>query len=384
MTTINDLTMGGRLRPSRWVNARKVQEVANLLGKARRGDFVAEAKLMEALTTTEAPFSLATLANIQFLPNYDEAPRKWKEIAGVRQVRDFRPAALHSISRSWSNDPGGDEPSGIVGGEPGDANYGAPTIPEGTPYPYAYISGEYAEGASVTKKGFKTDWTLEARINDGLSSLDRLPDEMLQVALDTEEDEVFGALVTQGKSKTLAGGLVPGNFTVPANAPLSWEALARAVIELSQRTIGGRKIGASTNGYNLIVPVGAKIFVDYILNKSLVEEQNGLLTFSVNDGAPLSAISVVESEYLSGNEWFMLPKVGGTRRPVLERLVLRGYETPELMVENLAGQYIGGGAVSPWEGDFDADVITLKLRQFGGGVLWDSGESVMYSTGAGA
>ena len=57
---------------------------------------------------------------------------------------------------------------------------------------------------------------------------------------------------------------------------------------------------------------------------------------------------------------------------------------PQLFVDNHVGTAVGGGAISPFEGSFDADVITLKLRQFGGGVLWDAGIGIVYSNGTGS
>lgn len=385
----NKLTANGRIPLSNWVSPKKLAWTKEHLAKARSGDFVAEAILLEAMTTSEVPFNLAHLANLQFLPNYDEAPRAWKQVAGVREVRDFRPATLYSLSRTWTNDTEGEEPSGVLGG--GVPNYGAPTVPEGTTYPYAYISGEVSEGAGVKKKGFKTDWTLEARINDGLGVLDRLPEEMLEVALDTEEADVFGALLTQGRGATsqLAGGPIPlSDDSVPANSVFSREALIRALIELSERRINGRVVGTSSRGYNLVVPVGQKIFVDVILNNiSHVgqNQQDALQTniFTINGYNPLANVTAIESEYVTGSEWFVIPKPGGTRRPVLDRLELRGYKVPHLLVENLTGQYVGGGAANIWDGNFDADVITLKLRQFGGGTVWDQGLGLLYSDGTG-
>lgn len=377
-------TAGGRLSVNPWVTPKKVEWVADRLSEARAGNKVSEARLLEALTTSEAPFALSHLANLQFLPNYDEAERTWKQIAGVREVPDLKPATLFSLNRSWTNDADGEEPSSVLGGK--DPRFGAPDIPEGTAYPYAYISGEVSQGAGVRKTGFKTDWTLESRINDGLGVLEALPSEMLEVALDTEEADVYGALTTQGTGagSQLAGGLIPEGITVPANAAFSREALIRAIIELSERRVNGRLVGSSRNGYNLIVPVGQKIFVEFVLNNvRLDSQQDGLASYAITGYNPLANVSVVESEHVTGTEWFVLPKPGGLRRPVLERLELRGYKTPQLFVDNHVGQRLGGGQADVWEGSFDADVITLKLRMFGGGVVWDGGAGVLYSNGTG-
>lgn len=374
----NPFTLDGRIKPQVGVSQTKVKAIKELTERHLSGDRIASAQLLEVLTTSDAIFNFAHLTNLNFVPNYDEAPRQWRKIAGTRPVPDFKPATLYSLQMSWTD---GDGESNVLG-----AHGEAPTISEAAPYPYAYISGQVNEGASVTKKGFKTDWTLEARINDGLNSLDDLPGQMLEVSLDTEESEVFGAL-TNASIPTLAGGVVPTGATVPANAPFSRDAVIRAIIELSERTINGRKIQVN-GGYNLLVPVGQAVFVNFVLNQTLTTiDTNGTpaYLYQINGGYnPLASVDVVETDWVTGTAWYLAPKPGTTRRPVLERLSLRGYETPQLFVENAAGLYVGGGAASPFEGSFDNDSITLKLRQFGGGVVWDSGQAIVKSTGAGS
>jgi hypothetical protein len=215
---------------------------------------------------------------------------------------------------------------------------------------------------------------------------------MRDVSLDTEEADVFGALVAQTPAgSALAGGTVPTGATVAVNAPLSRDALIRALMELALRTINGRQIQVN-GGYNLLVPIGQGIFANYILNQTLTAfESNGTagsvpnFVYQINGGYnPLANITVIETEFLSGTAWMLMPSKGATRRPVLERLELRGYQTPQLFVKIDGGTYAGGASVAPFEGSFDADVITLKLRQFGGGVVWDDGKAIVKSSGAGS
>ena len=379
----NPFTLDGRVKSVPGVSNRKVDAVKGLLERHYAGDAIATATLHEALTSSDAIFNMTHLATLNFVPQYDMAQRVWSQIAGTRTVPDFKPVTLYSLNRSWTDGNGGSQVLSDHGA--------APVIPEGTAYPYAYISGEVAAGGSIVKRGFKTDWTLEARINDGLAALERLPSEMLEVSLDTEEADVWGALTTQKTAASnLLGGLVPGNaVAIPANAPFSRDAVIRAIIELSQRALNGRKIQVTGN-FNLLVPTGQAVYVNFVLNQTL----NAISTnpaagtpeflYQVNGGYnPLAGISVIESDWVTGTQWYLVPKPGATRRPVLERLDLRGYSTPQLFVENLAGNYVGGGTVSPFEGSFSADVITLKLRQFGGGVLWDGGIGICYSSGTG-
>ena len=375
-------TLDGRVQVVPGVTQEKVGAVKGLMERHLRGDGIATATLREALTTSDAIFSAAHLTTLSFLPNYDEAPRQWRTVAGVKTVPDFRPATLFSLNRSWTD---GNGASNVLSSGANGTRQGAPEIPEGTAYPYAYITGQNAQGGAVTKKGLKTDWTLEARINDGLGVLDELPGELTEVALDTEEEEVFNALVPfvrANASTQLDGGVVPGGGTVPANAPFSRDALTRAIIELSERLINGRKVRV-TGGYNLLVPTGQGIFVQFILNQTFAEVQDGSFILNIEGYNPLAGVTAVETDYLSGTEWILLPKPGATRRPVVDRLELRGYQTPQLFVDNHVGIPIGSSSIRPFEGSFAADVITLKLRQFGGAAVWDQGQAIVYSEGDG-
>lgn len=373
----NPFTLDGRVKLVPGVSKAKVKAIRDLTERYMAGDAIATGTLMEAMSTSDAPFNFAHLATLNFLPNYDDAERTWTQVASERTVPDFRPATLWSIQREWTD---GDGETSVLG-----AHGEAPTIPEGSAYPYAYISGQSEQSGKVTKKGFKTDWTLESRINDGLGIIDELPGMMLNAALDTEESEVWTPLSTAGEA--LAGGTVPTGATVVANAPLSRDALIRATIELSERKIGGRFIQIR-GGLNLLVPVGQAIAANFILQQTLVSfEQGGTpnYIYQVNGGYnPLGNVTVVETEYLTGTAWKLVPKPGATRRPVVEHLKLRGYTNPQLFVENAVGNYVGGSSVSPFEGSFDNDSITLKLRMFGGGVVWDAGKAIVKSSGAGS
>jgi hypothetical protein len=385
----NPFTLDGRLRPGIHVTEKKVGAVSDLMEKYNEGSLIAGATLQEALTTSDAIFNLAYLANLQFVPNYDLAERDWENIVTGpnRIVPDFKPVTLYSLNQSWTD---GNGVTQVL-----DSHGAAPVIPEGTPYPYIYIAGETAQGAAVTKKGVKTDWTLEARINDGLGAIADLPSQLLQVSLDTESAEVWSALVN-GKTAasnyltvTIPDPLGGANIVLPPNAPLSRNALIGAIQQLAQRTVNNRRIQVRGNAYNLIVPIGVGIFAEYILSQVLTGITTGAATtlvgtYDVTRPNPLAGITVVESEWVTGTQWYLVPKKGSTVRPILERLELRGYQTPQLFVDNHVGTAVGGGAISPFEGSFDADVITLKLRQFGGGVLWDAGIGIVYSSGAGS
>jgi hypothetical protein len=375
----NPFTLDGRLKPAPNVTPAKVSEMKKLVDDALSGDYIATAKIKEAMTSTDAIFSFAYLTQINFIPQFARVDRTWQTIAGTRTVNDFRRPVLYSMVTNWGG-------PGVLGAEPANSNGVIPVVPEGAPYPYAYMNGEESKAAGISKRGFKTDFTFEAFIDDALGFISALPDEMLRVALDSEDYEIYNALVggaTTGASG-LQGGTVPDGEVVTANSPLTHNAVLRAVYELSQRKVNGRFVQVN-GGYNLVVPIGQKAYAQYQIGASLFQTRTGTSPqYLYTPGfTGLPDIEIVESQWVSGTNWYLIPKPGTTARPILEHLTLRGHEVPELRVENTTGVYIGGGAVSPFEGSFDNDSAVFRLRMFTGAILW-SPELVVYSNGSGS
>lgn len=370
-------TCDGRLRPGASVTKAKVGAVKSLFEAGLRGDRVAAAQFTESIATSDAVFNAAYLTSIQVLEQFDRLPRTWDQIATVRELPDFRPAVLQGIFGGFEglqrDDASGSNPEGI-----------APVVPEASQYPYATIGEVEAVYGRLQKRGFKVGFTWEARVNDAIGFFEQLPQEILNVALDTEEYEVYSALTNGvGASQQLDGGTTYTGDTVPANAPLSRNAIVRAIFELSQRLVNGRYVQV-TGGYNLIVPLGAGPAARFVLNQQVIENTDGNLTLSVQDqAAALGSVNVIESQYVTGTNWYLLPQPGAVRRPLLELGRLRGAAAPELRVHNVTGNYAGGGVVAPFEGSFDNDTIDMRLRYPITGILWDA-NLIVWSTGAGA
>lgn len=379
MTEYKDMfTLDGRLKPQPWVTKEKVQAADRLLREALRGSYASAGLLREVHTTSDLPFSLAHLISAEAIPQFDVAPRTWSAIAGVRTVPTFDGVRLRSL---LSELPTG---AGVVEGE-GDPNYtgGLPTVPEGAPYPYITIGeGVEAFHAKIAKRGAKFGFTWESSINDVEGFYDSLPQDLVQLALDTEEREVYEALLSA--TNTLAGGTLPDGTVVPANAPVSVNAIGWAIHELQTKTVNGRLVGPSSTGYNVVVPIGTKWMLDYQLSQQLVAVQDGALTFTGGDRPWLGSFDIIESAYVTGTNWFVLPKPGGLRRPVLELGRLRGHETPELRANGNTGVYLGSSSVVPFnQGSWDSDTIDYRIRYVAGGILWDN-TYVLKSTGAGS
>jgi len=376
----NYFTADGRVKPVVGVTEEKAAAAADLMDATMRGDRQAKGFLEEAITSTDAIFNVAHVAQVQLLADFPEDDqRNWSSIATTRTVSDFRPVTLYSLRGDWSA-------SGTLGS--GEPVFVAPRVPEAANYAYAYLEQEVnQQQGGIVKRGFKTGFTFEAFINDSIGFIQALPTEMTRIATDTEEWEVFNALLTGVTSaEELAGGPIPygeDTVTVLPNAPISRNALIRAMIEIGEREVNGRKVIVS-GGWTLLIPAGQKMWVDYILNNVAgpLGYEDGSFQFTINGYNPLSGIEVIESEFITGTQWFLIPKANSTRRPVLELLRLAGHETPELRVQGETGTYVGGGAVSPFEGSFDNDTADFRLRMFSKGILWTR-QLVLYSDGTG-
>ena len=373
----NQFDLDGRLRALPGVTPTKVLEAKRLLESARRSR-VEEARLAELLTTTDLSYSLAHLLNIQMIPQLPEELKDIDGLAGQRSVKDFSPVVLRGI---WGG--AGVEGAGV------DANGAAAVVPEGSPYPHVTVSSnEESYYSKLAKRGFRADVTFEAIINDALGEIEALPEQFGRTVVDTHYAEIFDAL--ESSTTTLAAATLIDGSTVAANAPVSALAIVAAAAQIESTEINGRTIG-SISSYNVIVPKGRKRFLEYDIAR-----YGRILTIQDGDGdgaiilgpdsdllALFPAVNIIESDRVTGTEWIFYPKPGSTVRPVVERLTLRGYEQAEIRVRSDQGFYPGGGQVGIWQGGFDADTASFRLRLFTGAVLW-ADEYVVKSSGAGA
>lgn len=370
---MTDITLGGRLNPPAGVNLAKLAYMKDLYEGTVRGNRMKAGELVETMTTSDAVFNFAHLVNLSTFPKFDEAERTWTQIAGRRALPDFRPAVFYSLDRQWNDGTLGD----------GDPRHISPVVPEGVEYPYATLRGEEYEGNSLVKRGFKVGLTWEALVNDAIGFVRALPDEILRVALDTEEYEVYNALIAGvGNDQKIAAGTSVEGGSVVADNVLSRDALLVAFAQRGMREVNGRRI-AITGGSNLIVAPGQRESAEWIIhNQILTGTETGsdpALTFAVGGYNPLAGLTVIESEYVSGSAWYLVPKPG-QRRPVLELGTLVGNEGPELRVNNATGSYVGGGNVGPFEGSFQNDTIDFRVRQVLKGLNWTP-DMIVWSAG---
>lgn len=375
MRTYKDnFTLDGRVKPVQGVTRAKVSKTREIVEDALSGDRAAKGLFEALITTSDLGFNFAHLVNLNLVPKFDQAERTWSKIAGTRSVPDFNDVKLYSLDLQWDDRTLGD----------GNPRHIAPVVPEANPYPEASFTGKTYQGSGLRKRGFRTGFSFEAFVNDSLGYIASLPDEMETVALDTEEFEVYSALINgTGAGQQTSGGTTLEGETVTANAALSRDALIAALEEVATREIEGRRIQVSS--WKLVVPIGTGARANFAINNVTLDQLRPAgRVLNVTGYNPLSPITeVVESEYVTGASWYLVPAPGSTRKPVLDALRLIGHETADLRVQGLTGSYVGGAAVSPFEGSFDADTADFRVRLFTRGQLWTP-DLIIWSDGSGS
>lgn len=361
-------TGDGLIRVPKGVTVESVNKVAALVKAAKAGGpnaRVAEALLAESLMSGDLASSVAHFINVITIPQLpDDNSRPVAKLAGFRTVPDFRNITLYSIF-------GALEGPGV--GTDGSAS----RVPQGTPYPVVTIKGVESAYAKLAKNGLRVNWDFEDFINDTVGVLDGIPAELQDIALQTEWEEVGTALV---KATTASGSVtLPDTTVIPTNAPISANAIMAAIMALSQRTVNGtkKKIG-TLSGYNVVVAPGKKVYVDYMIRQALsglyvLPGSSGGVVTAPPDNSVLNSIEVIEHDKVTGIHWYLAPKPGAYKRPVLDVLRLRGYEQPQLRYKD-----DGGDGFS-----FDTDSASLRLRFVIGAALWFQ-EAIVYSSGVGS
>lgn len=382
-----DITAGGKLSVSPFVNARKVEHMATLVAGSKLGGFDGErarTALAETLSTSDAPHSFTHLVNLRNLPLYEEDEPDFTPITTTELVPDFKPAQFFALRTNFQN---------LEHGKDNDGQRIAPQVAELDTYQYAFGYTQLDTSLAVEKRGFKMGWSLERGVNDPFGLINRYPADMLRVGQKTEQYVVIRALIegVTAASELVAGtDPITGDPVVP-NAPVSGAALRAAIRQIGQRTDSeGNRIPVPAR-FRVVVPVGTAedVELSIAMARGLATITDGGLTYnaaSIRSFDSLGRIAgVIESEFVEDGHWYLVPESGTTEIPALVRVQLAGFTIPEVYVSNWNGAPIAGGASNnPYQAySFDNDSIDLKFRQFTNAALF-SEDAIVWSDGSGA
>lgn len=343
------------------------------------GDKRATYSFQEAMSRADFPILFGDIIDRQLLAAYQTRPVQWPTYAKRGRVRDFRTVKRYTLD-------GGE---GVLNPVKELAPYKVRKVNEGS---YEYAVAKYGDQIAVS-------W--ETMVNDDLDSLTDLPARLGNAARRTEEKfaaQLFSG--TAGPNSTFFsntnGNLINSTVTgpgTPTNPALSITGLQYAMQTMGQQkdTDGGP---IYVEGVTLVVPPALEVAANNIINATEILAATGGGDGTGNDQLRVTnwmrnRVSVVVNPWLpivnttSGNTaWYVFanPSVG---RPAMELGFLIGHETPELWVKSPNAMRVGGGPVSPEEGDFEHDAIQYRVRMVMGGTLMDA-KSAVASSGTGS
>lgn len=342
------------LTPAR---AKALAEASELWNKAWAGSRMASVVVNEALTTSDL-FKSATgdLLDRELLATYQDLTPSWQEWASPAKVRNFKPKKLVDI----------------MGGKSA-----LDLVPELTEFPYAKsASHEYEISAKKFGRRFGFSW--EAGVNDDIDELQQIPGRFGSAASLTEDVAALEQVATIStgapsaffKSYNAADAKALGYaaFNNKGTAALSTAAVISAIEGIAtRRDVDGNLV--PHNGLVLMVGPGLQFTAERILNTA--EIRTGTDPVIIEPNPLRGKVRLVVNNMLVGNAWFVLPDPRRNQRPAVAVAKLAGFETPDLRVSANTGSRVGGGAISPTEGDFEIDGVWYRVRHVAGGASLD-------------
>lgn len=324
-------------------------------------------QLREALTTSDFPLLFGDIIDRQLLANYRETPQTFRNYCKIGTVPDFRTVKRFAINGSEAR---------LV------------TVAQQGEYPESKLT-DYSFSYNVVKYGRAIPFAWEDMINDDLDALKDIPARFGRAARRTEEFFATGLFVDvngpiAGFYNTANKNRIHTENGASSNNPvLSIQALQDAMIVLdSQVDADGEPI--IIESVRLVVPPALRIIAKNILNStelwinlnstatSLPQQQlhtqnwiKDMLDLDVNYYIPKVATTANGS-----TSWFLFANPSASR-PAIEVGFLRGHTEPEVWMKEPDAMRIGGGGVTPMDGDFDTDSIRYRVRHVLGGVAQD-------------
>ncbi|GAA1046056.1 hypothetical protein [Rothia amarae] len=322
----------------------KILEAVQTFKAGLHGTPMAQAQLLEAMSTSDFAPRLGAGFEIQMLDIWKETEKEWQGIAKRVVVPDFRPIKLGTFLNGTDLLP----------------------VNEGEEYKAQGLTESNVE-IKAEKMGRRRQWTYELEKARAFSVLANIPRDFADAAVKAENTAAFKSLVDA------KGALNTSFFTgaaKPTNLPLNAENLEDAYRSLALRKgIDGVKTADVSDLYLVVHP--AQLFAaNRIVNAETIEVTNG--TVKTTEANPFRGlVKVIAPQTLANlgmdvNAWFLLPG-SASQNPALGIAFMQGEETPDIRVKNDQGFRVGGGNIAPEEGSYIDDTIDFRVRHIVGG-----------------
>jgi hypothetical protein len=318
----------------------------------------------EVMTTSDFPLYFADSLDRQMYGAYMATEPTWKNYARAATVVDFR-----KVKRFASN--------GIRGRlskvkELEEHKRRAQSMDE-----YEYSVDKYEAGFGLS---------FEMMINDDLDAFMRLPQDLAQSAVDSEE--LFVTELFCGASGPITPFYSSGNSNLLAGNPALTRSSLQAAITVLTKRVDANGMPIAVKSVRLVVGPGLALAAQEIIEATEYRSvgPTGDVTIIRGNGVAANLgvdvnffIPTIASTANADTSWWLFANPGDSR-PALEFGRLRGYEAPALYEKLPDMQRIGGGTV-PWS--FNHSAAEKKVVHVFGGTQVDPKMTVS-SSGAGS
>ena len=347
------------------VNARRFNEAAIaqavdlLRNKAGMPSHRWEYQLKEAITTSDFPELFGQVLDRQMLAGYQAWVPDWAQYCKVGTLKDFRVNNRHKVF-------GNDTLLPLVG-EKGE-----------------YLVAPMGDGKytiQLAKRGRQFDISWESLINDAMNAFGDIPARFSNAAIRTEAWAVTSLFaMSTGPHTSLFGAPIVdvdgANVTNSGALTLTIANLETTLLLMSQQTdANGQPI--SVRGVHLVVPPALEMTARGILTSAVYQQTASAVPVPTVNILPQMGLKLQVNPYLpivdtSANKnttWYVFaePSEGAA----IEYARLLGHESPEICMKASDKASVGGGVISPFDGDFATDNIFYRVRIVGGGTQLD-------------
>lgn len=321
--------------------------------------------MREAETTSDFPLLFASVIERTLLAKYQIAKPDWRAYVKVGTQNDFRKANAFGIFGLQSS-------LGVVK-ERGE-----------------YPADKLADGSfsiTLSKYGRKFPLSWEALMNDDLGAFSDAADRLANAALRTEFNVATKLFVSAGGPNTTlfqASGTHPIDGTSFSNLgtlSLTGDNLAAVITKMKQQKDADGEPIIITR-FHVVVPVALEYKLAQILSQNLLiatalgstsaaatqTSENIIAKYPITSHTN-PYLDIIDTTHPAFT-WYVFADINQDGA-ALGMNFLRGHENPEIVQRQSDKVSLGGGSVSPLEGDFDSDSVNWRVRHIMGGTQLD-------------
>lgn len=359
------VALSGVTRPEGY--EQKLKEAIDLLSNAKGFPaYKHEFLIREALTTSDFPLLFGDVLDRQILANYKAVDPVWKKIVRMGTVNRLFPFV-------------GGKRFAIHGG-----NAVLPLIGEKGEY-LARNKEEAKYDVYCYKRGAQFDISWETLLADDLGALKDTPEVFAWAALNTEHwlvtstyaNNIGGTHANGFLYNNVAGGEAAAEVNLGA-LPLTIRNLEKTVAAMNMFRDRSATIPIKNRPKYLVVPPtleftarqiltsAVKMWVEHI-TRAGYDPAETQMPYPMTNVIPQMGLELVIDPWLPivdtdyGNySWYLFAAPGDVAAMEFDRL--KGHERPEICMKASDKVALGGGPISPLDGDFASDNVLYRVR----------------------